>query len=319
MANSLHAGNQATACRGTKRRRLVSSFHLLITGGKGYIGKAVVEAARQKGAHVTQLVRAPSDQNLERQREYAWRIGDWPPDSAMHGDAAFPPVDAVLHLAYDWDTAGDPEHDINVVGTRRLLEAARAANIPRFVLASSVAARPGALNRYGRIKFQVEGLLTGSRAEIAARVGLVYGGDPERLWGTMCRVAGSFPILPMIEVDRPVQPIRLDEVVEGLLRLTLDAGLTRRIYGLANPVPIPFGEFLKLIAHHKYGRRLRLISLPLPFVLMAIDVARWIPALPRIDKERVLGLAGVPVLHTVDDLREIGIILRDPADGLASA
>jgi NADH dehydrogenase len=275
--------------------------HLLITGANGYIGAALVERALAQGLTVSILGR----NDIPGQRCFPWRLGDPVPAEALDG------VDAVIHLAHDWSDTGDT----NLAGTRLLLEAARSRGL-RVVFASSVSAREGALNRYGRIKYAIEGLLT-APAEIAARIGMVYGGPPRSQWGMLCRITGLTPVLPMLETGKPVQPIHLDDLCEGLLRLAALAEPGRAVYGLAASPPVAFGAMLAAIARHRHGRRLHLINIPLSFALAGIDLAARVPGLPRIDRERLLGLAGLPVIDTAESLDELGLTLRSLDAGLA--
>ena len=109
-------------------------------------------------------------------------------------------------------------YSANFDGTSALLQACRAAGLGRFVFVSSQSARPDAANVYGRVKWRIEQVLAGDR-EVSARVGLVYGGPPRAMFGLLSRLTARLPVLPMIDPWREVQPIHIDEVCEGLLRL----------------------------------------------------------------------------------------------------
>lgn len=290
-------------------------MHYLITGGSGYIGERLIDRLIEQGHWVTALGRRKVRNTTYRVRNIDWSLGQGLPDAACAGGDGFPGVDCVFHLAHFWDSEGDEASDINITGTRALLDSARDRGIPRVVFCSSIAARPDALNRYGRIKFATESLFD-RPSEIAARVGLVYGGPEKALWGTMCRVASLSPLLPMIEVGRPVQPIHINEVCDGLLRISENTGTDRKFYFLAGPNTLSFGAFLKAIAARKFGRKLVLLPIPLWFALAAVATLRMIPGLPNVDRERVLGLAGTITVESAADLAELGLSVTDPIDGL---
>ncbi|MGE5505885.1 MAG: NAD-dependent epimerase/dehydratase family protein [Actinomycetota bacterium] len=281
--------------------------NLLITGATGYIGDRLVEMALAAGHSVTVLGRRPSARPV---RNVPWDLDRPVPDDAFAG------VDAVIHLAHQWQKGDEPEgEDANTTGTRALLDAARRHGVARFVFGSTIVARPDALNKYGRNKALTEGLLQ-RPGEVAARIGLVYGGALQALWGTMCRVAGLGPVLPMLGVDQPVQPIHRDEVCEGLLRLATLPTLSQTVYVLAGSQPMTFGAFLKLIARQRLGRRLWLLPIPLKLALAAVDLLALVPGLPKVGRERVLGLAGMRTLASAADLAAIGLTLRSPAEAL---
>lgn len=294
--------------------------HVLITGGTGYIGARLVETCLERGMFVTVLARAFGSHH-PRLRHYAWRLGEPMPEGAFGFHSGqdgstdgFPPLNAVLHVAHDWADSVEGDANVNVAGSVLVLEAARERGL-RVVFCSSVSARQGAMNRYGRVKWAVETLLDSPR-EVAARIGLVYGGPAKGLWGTMLRITNLVPVLPMLESSKPIQPIHLDEVCDGLIRLAWLECPQRKIFGLAAQNPISFGNYLALVARHRHARRLWLVNIPLGLALAGVTMAAKLPGLPKIDRERILGLAGLPVIDTADSLAELGLNLLPIEQGL---
>jgi nucleoside-diphosphate-sugar epimerase len=255
-------------------------MRVLLTGARGYIGARLSEILRKQGAEVTTLD--------------GWRLGQPVP--------ALGPVDAIIHLAHDWHSA-----DVNQRGTELLLQAARARGVKRFVFVSSMSARSDAPNRYGRVKAAVEGLLQ-APGELAARVGLVYGGPPQGLYGTMMRLT-RLPVLPMIDAGQKIQPIHLDEVCDGLIRMATEPTLTKPVYRLASNQPMTFGAFLGVLGRACHGRAPLLLPIPSSLALIAADLSAKVPLLPTVDRERVLGLAGIRVQDSAADLAELDLEL----------
>jgi hypothetical protein len=126
----------------------------------------------------------------------------------------------------------------------------------------------------------------------------------------------TLPLLPMIGLDREVQPIHVDEVCDGLLGLALDPPAPRQTVVLAGPVPMTFGNWLRMLRRARHGRRLQLIPVPIAFALTACDLSKAIPLVPTVDRERVLGLAGAAPMASAADLAAIGLSVRDPARAL---
>lgn len=273
--------------------------HIVVTGGNGYIGSRLVELLRARGVRVTVLARAGN----------AWALGRPVPPGVLDG------ADAVIHLAHQWVGGGPIETDINVAGTRALLEACRRAGVRRFVFGSSVAAWPGALNRYGRIKHAIESMLSGP-GEIAARIGMVYGGRPASQWGTLLRLS-RLPVLPMLEPGKAVQPIYLDDLCEGLIRLATRPTLARTVYGLCDARTVTLGDVLRAMARLKHDSTLRILPFPARLALALVDGSARISGLPRVDRERILGIMGLPTIDSAADLREIGLTPRSLEAGLA--
>jgi NADH dehydrogenase len=291
-------------------------MHILLTGASGYIGAHVLDMVTAQGATVTVLGSVPPRHaHASRVRALPWRLGEGVQAAAFVAPEEWSPVRAIIHLAHDWNTHEGAD-ERNQVGTRLLLDAARAYRVPRFVFVSSASARPDALNRYGRTKAAVEGLLR-PPGEVAARVGLVYGGPPRGLYGTMLSLTRMAPVLPMVDAGQLVQPIHLDEVCRGLFALATRPELGKPAYGLAAETPLAFGAFLKLLARHSHGRSLRVLPIPRGLALMLADLSAKVPVGPTIDRERILGLAGIRVLDTGRDLRDMGLELVPVEEGLA--
>ncbi len=280
--------------------------HLILTGADGYIGARLVAHALSQGWSVTVLSRR-SQSAQDRVRRIPWALGAPLPPAAI--DPALPTARQVLvHLAHDWSDArpGPAEATLNLEGTRALLDACRAAGLGRFVFVSSQSARADAANVYGRAKWRIEQMLEGD-TEVAARVGLVYGGPQRAMFGLLCMLTARLPVLPMIDPWREVQPIHLDEVCEGLLGLA--AGTGGGWSGLAAPSGVPFGSFLRTLARELHGRRLRILPIPLRLALLACDVLGWLPVGPKPDRERILGLAGTRPMNCEAHLRALNLTI----------
>lgn len=277
---------------------------LVVTGASGYIGARLVELARGRGCDVLIL---------------PWRLGDAPPEAMLTG------ATAVIHLGHSWNSdaeAGTGPGNINLQGAVDLASAADRAGVSRFVFASTTSARAEALNAYGRIKYAIEqrlrALQTPTMRVLCARIALVYGGPEQSLFGLLSRVTALLPVLPMIGLERELQPIHLDEVCDGLLRLALDPPATGDTFVLGSPRTVTFGEWLRILRRARTGRRLLLIPIPIQAALWACDATQLMPFGPKVSRERVYGLAGAAPMDSAADLAALGIAARDPEQALSS-
>ncbi|HEY3197663.1 MAG TPA: hopanoid-associated sugar epimerase [Nitrospirales bacterium] len=113
----------------------------LVTGSTGFIGAAVTRGLVAKGVDVRVLVRATSDLHNLEGLPVERQTGDLrDPESLRRALAG---CQQLYHVAAHYALwAPDPQvfYDINVAGTRALLEAARDAGVERIVYTSTIGA-----------------------------------------------------------------------------------------------------------------------------------------------------------------------------------
>jgi nucleoside-diphosphate-sugar epimerase len=151
---------------------------LAVTGGTGFVGSRLLDAAVADGHEVRALTRRP----MAARANVDWVRG------ALDDPAALAEMvtgaDAVIHVAgvLTGRTAADFDK-ANVDGTQAMLDAAKAAGAGRFVHVSSLAAREPQLSLYGASKAKSEELVSASGMPFAiVRPPAVYGpGDRETL------------------------------------------------------------------------------------------------------------------------------------------
>lgn len=206
----------------------------LITGGTGFIGRALCAKLKARGAQVCSLARHADDGPWERM--IVADIGAGPlPDQVMSG------ADTVFHLAGKVHAISEVDGeeteylDANVEGTRNVLKAAIDANVPRFVFISSVKAggecsdvcldeamedRPE--TPYGRSKLEAERLVFRLAREyemhaVVLRLPLVYGpGQKGNLVRMLKAVAARrFPPLPEFGNNRSM--VHVNDAAEAAI------------------------------------------------------------------------------------------------------
>jgi dihydroflavonol-4-reductase len=114
---------------------------VLVTGGSGFLGSAVVRALIARGARVRALVRSSSPPDNLRALDCEIAAGDLTDQESLK--AAMRDVRYLFHVAADYRFwARDPSVilRVNVDGTRSLMQEALSAGVERIVYTSSVAA-----------------------------------------------------------------------------------------------------------------------------------------------------------------------------------
>ena len=128
-----------------------------ITGGTGFVGQAVLDAAERQGTKLRALARKVPDDRPQMD----WIRGDLSDAGAL--SRLVQGVGALVHIAGLTNTPDPAEFDAaNVTGTANLIAAAKDAKVKRFVFVSSLSAREPLLSRYGASKAAAEELVKAS-------------------------------------------------------------------------------------------------------------------------------------------------------------
>ncbi|KLI64206.1 NAD-dependent epimerase/dehydratase family protein [Aurantiacibacter marinus] len=185
---------------------------LALTGGTGFVGQAVLDEAARRGLSVRALARREQDprQGVE------WVRGDLSSADAL--GRLMKGCDTVLHIAgvvNAPDEAGFLAG--NVEGTQNVAEAARQADVPRFVHVSSLAAREPGLSDYGRSKRLAEEVVQVSGLDwTIVRPPAVYGPRDTEMFELFR--AARWRFLPMPPPGR-TSIIHVDDLARLLLSL----------------------------------------------------------------------------------------------------
>ena len=188
-------------------------MRLAVTGGTGFVGGHLVNAALAAGHEVKALTR----RDQPPRERVTWVRGSLDDREALK--RLVEDADAVIHVAgviNAPDAAGFEQG--NVTGTLAMLAAATAGGVRRFVHVSSLAAREPQLSQYGASKARAEQLVESSGLDWSiVRPPAVYGpGDKETL--ELFKMAKrGFVLLPP---SGRVSLIHVDDLARLLLALT---------------------------------------------------------------------------------------------------
>lgn len=145
---------------------------LAVTGATGFVGQALLDVLVRRKIAVRALARTVS---AGAHPLIEWVQGSLDDRVALAQLVAG--AEAVIHIA-GLTTSHDPAalDRANAAGTLALVEAARAAGVPRFVFVSSLAAREPDLSAYGASKARAERIVAASGLDwTTVRPPAVYG------------------------------------------------------------------------------------------------------------------------------------------------
>ncbi|RIV87831.1 NAD-dependent epimerase/dehydratase family protein [Aurantiacibacter zhengii] len=185
---------------------------IAITGGTGFVGRAVLDQAATRGRAARALARREQD----ARDGVSWIKGDLSSHDAL--DRLMQGATAVIHIA-GVVNAPDAEgfFEGNAQGTRNVVAAAQRGGVRRFVHVSSLAAREPDLSLYGQSKRQAEHFLEDSDLDwTIVRPPAVYGPRDTEIFELF--KAARWGLLPMPPAGR-TSIIHVDDLARLLLDL----------------------------------------------------------------------------------------------------
>ncbi|HET9864846.1 MAG TPA: SDR family oxidoreductase [Steroidobacteraceae bacterium] len=250
-------------------------MRVLISGVSGFIGThlaraclvaghEVIGAGRQRPAGLPGLRHLPLDYT------------------------ALPPVEALARELQCIDVAVNAvgilrQHGartfeaLHVRGPRVLFAAAAAARVRRIIQVSALGAEPEAVSGYHRSKSEADRTLMASSLDWAIVLpSLVYG--PGGSSAGLFNLLASLPITPLpAGGTMRVQPVHIDDVTAGLLKLIESPAELRCALPMVGPVPLTLAEFLRELRATLGFRRTFSLSVPRVLVATAARVGDYLP------------------------------------------
>lgn len=248
---------------------------ILVTGGTGFVGRAVVRELARRGRKVRVLARhTTNDAAITLQKETGCEFFPGSITDPSSLAAALKDAEAVIHLVGIIMERGTQTFErIHAQGTRNVVAACEAAGVRRLIHMSASGTREHAVSAYHQTKWQGECSVRGSRLDWTIfRPAIIHGpGDgfcsllvrqmtPPLRWLT-----GG--IVPMIgDGSVLVQPVHVDDVASAFAQSLEQPASISRTYELGGP-PIPYRELLLTLAE-RAGVRIHPLAVPREFAYL---------------------------------------------------
>lgn len=276
---------------------------ILVSGGSGYIGSCFVELALVNGHEV---VIASRTQPKTASGWIYYSLGE-PDQITVPAD-----VDMVVHMAAVTEYTDSSRLD--EVGAAIALKKAASRAHARFCFVSSQSASPDAPTEYGRIKWDIERAVSGDGVFIV-RLGQVYGGKEDALFGSLVDLVRRLPVLPDFRPHVYIQPIHVEDCARGLLTLIEKQDAQDRTYCLASPEPISFTEFLYHIAKNRVRGTRLFVPVPVFLIKYIIAVSKKL-GIRDAGIYRLNSLFGIKFMASEEDTAYLRLNLRPLDKGM---
>ena len=316
-------------------------MHIVVTGGAGFIGRAVVHELVARGDTVTALVRDPHRAAHLAHERVTLVASDLADKAALQ--ATMRGADAVIHGAGRYRVGLlASEHpamlDANLGATERVLDAAIAAKVPRIVCVSTVnifgdthgavvdetyrrPATDGFLSWYDETKLRAHEAaqvrIAGGAPIVIAQPGFVYGPNDHSLSSRQLELAHAGKLLYIAFTDLGAAWVHVHDLAGGIVA-ALDRGRSGEAYVLAGE-PRRMGESIATAARIGGHRPPRLI-IPTGFLRLIAplnDRVGHLPMMPTGLREVISASAGVTYWASHDKAtRELGFAPRTLEQGI---
>ena len=259
-----------------------SMRRVFVTGGTGFVGRAVVQALRAEGCAVRCLVRRGSERDLRGVGAIERIEGDVMSRQSL--DQGMAGCDAVIHLVgiiREHPSIGATFERVHTQGTINVLEAAAAVGARRYVHMSALGTRAGARSRYHQTKWAAEEAVRASPVPWTIfRPSIIYGrGDG--FVTLLARMIQRLPVVPVIGAGRQrLQPLPVTHVAEGFVRALMLDATVKHTYEVGGPEPVTMVDLIDRVAAAMGRRRPLKVHAPLGLVRPLTAVLHRFPDYP---------------------------------------
>lgn len=247
---------------------------IFVTGATGFLGGALARRLAADGAQVRALARSPQKADYVRGVDGIEIVQGDVTDAAQMQELTAG-CDYVFHCAAAFG-GWEQQRQVNVEGTRHVIQAAAEAHVKRVIAISSIAVygyakkgilrenepiTPTAHEAYSQTKAEGETVVR----EIAAqqhlsyaiiRPGMIYGPRAEQWTDRMFRLARIRPVIWIGDGSGSTFPVHVEDVVEMMIVAAAHPAAHNQTFNCVHPDPVTWRDFLlgyaKLAGHQSW-------------------------------------------------------------------
>lgn len=246
---------------------------LLITGATGFVGQNLLNKLTGEKIKVRCLVR---DKKKIVDNSNEWEIieGDISDKNILY--QATQNVDTVIHLASVIKSSDHQEFmNINVQGTRNLIEACIKNKVKKIIYISSLDAVLNKSNIYGKSKAISENAIENSNIDyIILRPALIYGKGSKDII-MLTKLIRGHPVVPVIGSGRgKLQPVYVNDICDIILKL-IESDIKNKTYFIAGEQKISLNDLIDKIAN-MFSKKVIKVHIPLKLLWLPLKLYSFI-------------------------------------------
>jgi uncharacterized protein YbjT (DUF2867 family) len=240
---------------------------ILVTGGTGFIGKALVRHLSEAGYPIRLLIR-PSKRSPDLLKGVPVEVAVSSLTDARGLRSAMVGVDTVYHLAgVEWHGARASLMDIDIQGTQVVCQAAKEAGVQRLFFLSHLGADRASAYPVLKAKAIAEEYIRRSGVGYTiVRSSVVYGLNDHFTTG-LAQLLTAIPIFFLVPEDGNtlLQPVWIEDLVTCLVWALDNEGTQNQTYSLGGPEYLPFNHIVRSVLD-EIGQRRTLVHIFPPYL-----------------------------------------------------
>ncbi len=276
---------------------------ILVTGATGYAGRNLVSYLTQRGKRVRCLVRrgSPKLPLLEKMgAEICY--GDVTSEASLR--EALRGVEKVAHLVAIIRQQGSQTFDnINHLGTRKVVAAARETGVEKFVHVSAIGAGNTPQFPYLYSKWQGEQEVINSGIPwVVLRPSFLFE-EGEEFFASLACVIKALPVVPIVGSGKTLfQPIAISDLVRCVEMCLEEERLNNRVVTIGGAEQVTYAQVIELIMETLQTKRPK-IRLPVWLMRPAVALMTWLLPHPPITSHELamVALDNIAGLHSVEE------------------
>ena len=260
---------------------------IVVTGASGYLGSHIVKRLVEMEKPTRAMVRSrESAGKEERLKNFSV---EWVEADVTRPEMLGPAMDgatAVIHtVAIAIEKGGRSYETINYQGTVNVVEAAKAANVRRFINISQLGAASDLPYRFLASKGKAQEYVAASDLDWTAFRPSVIWGPEDEFANTFARLVPFSPIIyPIIGDEKAVfQPVWVEDVATSVVKSVGDPGTIGKEYELGGPEILTLEE-IERRALEAVGAKRRMVRFPMPLLRGGVTLMETLLPAPPVTR-----------------------------------
>lgn len=255
---------------------------ILVTGGTGFIGQALIRHLVEEGHRVRTLIRpSPHSPNLPLGVPVEVAVSALNDERGLR--AALVGVDTVYHLAgSEWHGAYASLMEVDIRGTQTVVQAAADAGIQRIFYVSHLGADRASAYPVFKAKAIAEEFIRRSSIDYTILRSAIIFGPQDGITTGLAQLLEAIPFFFLMPGDGStiLQPLWVEDLATCLTWALDDDGTRNQVYEIGGPEHLTFRQVVTILAN-TLGVRRRFISVRPPYMrAVTVLLENLMPALP---------------------------------------